>query len=493
MNDVLNKRKFFLNKYIEILFQGNTMNIKAQFTMVLIVILLTSVVQAMTASEVFEKASPSVVIIKTYDSFGKGQSLGSGVVLKDGVVVTNCHVVKGATTISVVRQGKEYSATLRHCDWNRDICNLNVVGLNGHAVAKGSTSRLKIGAKIYVIGSPKGLELTLSDGLISGLRPVSGGQYLQITAPISPGSSGGGLFDNEGHLIGLPTFYLTEGQQLNFAVPVEWINELPIRNTPLPEKKEKTSNEWFNLAIKLQDKKDWHGLIDHSLRWIKAQPKNAIASFILGNAYGEDGQKFKAIEAYHQTVRIDPDYASAWVNLGVVYNKMNHTIDAIKTYQQAIRINSRGIVASVAWHNIGRSYRKSKQLDKAIEAYKHALNINIDYANAWVGLGLAYQELKHTAKGIEAYKNALRINPEDSTTWRNMGRIYMVSAQIDKAIEAYHQAIRIDPDYAGAWYDLGVAYKYFGQTNQVMEVYKRLKNLDPELSAKFFNEIVFFN
>lgn len=467
------------------------MILKAQSFLVLIVMLFASVAQSMTASEVFEKVSSSVVVIMTYDSLGRGQNLGSGAVLEDGVVVTNCHVIKGATTIHVAHQRIKYPATLRHCDWDRDICTLSVAGFKGHAVTKGSTSRLKIGAKVYVIGAPKGLELTLSDGLISGLRPVSGGQYLQITAPISPGSSGGGLFDDKGELIGLPTFYLTEGQQLNFAVPVEWINELPIRNTPLPAEEKKTSNEWFNRAIELLGRKDWHRLIEHTLKWTKAQPRNAIASFILGNAYDEGGQLSKAIEAYQQAIHNDSNYSYAWVNLGAIYNRLNQTIDAIGAYQQAIRINPGDISASIAWHNLGYSYYKSKQIDKAIEAYKQALSINTDYANAWFHLGLAYQDLKQTAKGIEAYKNALRINPEDSATWKNMGMLYMVSAQINKAIEVYHQAIRIEPDYAGAWYDLGIAYKYFGQPNQVMEVYKRLKTLDPELSDKFFNEVVF--
>ena len=456
---------------------------KVKSFLVLIVILFASFVQAMTASEVFEKVSPSVVVIKTYDLFGKGQSLGSGVVLEDGVVVTNCHVVKGATSIHVVRQEKNYSATLHHCDWDRDVCTLSVVGLRGHAVTKGNTSRLKVGAKVYVVGAPKGLELTLSDGLISSLRPVPGGQYLQITAPISPGSSGGGLFDNVGRLIGLPTFYLAEGQQLNFAVPVEWINELPIRNKPLPEAKKKTSNVWLNRAFELEEKRDWLGLIEHALSWTKAQPGNAVAWFSLGNAYEESGQLSKTIEAFQQAIRNNPNYSDAWINLGVAYFKSNHKSEAIKAYQQAIRIDPE---SATAWNNIGYSYYESNQINKAIEAYQQALRIDPDYANAWVHLGVAYNQLNQTAKEFDAYQQALRINPEDSFAWKNIGMIYLVSKKNIKAIEAYQNAIRFNPEYANAWYDLGVAYRHSGQTNQVMDVYKRLKNLDSVLADQFF-------
>ena len=241
------------------------MTTKAQSFLLFAIILCATAVQAKTASEVFEKVSPSVVVITTYDALGKGQSLGSGVVLEDGVVVTNCHVVKAATTTQVQHHNKKFLATLRHTDWDRDICTLTVDGLKGHAVSKGSTSRLKVGDKVYVVGAPKGLELTLSDGLISSLRPVIGGQYLQITAPISPGSSGGGLFDDEGRLIGLPTFYLSEGQQLNFAVPVEWVNELPKRTNSAPVTEKTTSIERFNKAIEFQKNKDWPGLLNYAL------------------------------------------------------------------------------------------------------------------------------------------------------------------------------------------------------------------------------------
>jgi S1-C subfamily serine protease len=106
-------------------------------------------------------------------------------------------------------------------------------GYSAPAVVIGSTKTLKVGAKVYAIGAPKGLELTLSDGIVSSLREVDGGQYIQTTAAISPGSSGGGLFDENGALVGLTTFYLAEGQNLNFAVPVEWVKELPKRSVKI--------------------------------------------------------------------------------------------------------------------------------------------------------------------------------------------------------------------------------------------------------------------
>lgn len=73
----------------------------------------------------------------------------------------------------------------------------------------------------WAVGSPRGLEHTLGDGLISGLRSTKLGRYVQTSAPISPGSSGGGLFDEAGNLLGIRTFMLKESQALNFAIAAE--------------------------------------------------------------------------------------------------------------------------------------------------------------------------------------------------------------------------------------------------------------------------------
>jgi hypothetical protein len=90
-----------------------------------------------------------------------------------------------------------------------------------------SSQWLEVGDPVYAIGAPQGLELTLSDGLISGIRESKGTEYIQTTAPISKGSSGGGLFDAQGRLVGITTMFLKEGQSLNFAVPAELIASVP--------------------------------------------------------------------------------------------------------------------------------------------------------------------------------------------------------------------------------------------------------------------------
>jgi S1-C subfamily serine protease len=199
---------------------------------------------AKTAGEIYELASRiTVVVHSTYDK-KETTSQGSGVILSEEEVVTNCHVIKGASQIVVLIGGKVYSATLRYSDWDRDICSLSVRGLGGRAAVIGSSKTLKAGAKVYAVGAPHGLELTLSDGIVSSLREVEGGNYIQTTAAISSGSSGGGLFDENGALVGIMSFHYTKGQNLNFASRVEWVKELPNRSVKaVPAPSEKPENE----------------------------------------------------------------------------------------------------------------------------------------------------------------------------------------------------------------------------------------------------------
>ena len=93
---------------------------------------------------------------------------------------------------------------------------------------------VRTGQKVFAIGAPQGLELTISEGIVSSLRETKLGTVIQTTAPISPGSSGGGLFNVSGQLIGITTFQSKTGQNLNFAVPADWIAQMEPRGGPGP-------------------------------------------------------------------------------------------------------------------------------------------------------------------------------------------------------------------------------------------------------------------
>lgn len=186
-----------------------------------------AVARPMTPEEIFAAASRSVVKIVVFDGPGAG-SQGSGVVVGRDAVVTNCHVLRNSPQVRVRAGDKEYEGNIRVADYELDLCRLSVTGLSAPPATM-ATFEAKVGQRVYAIGAPEGLDLTLSEGLISALRPTAHGTVIQTSAAVSPGSNGGGLFNSSGELAGIVTFQAKGGQNVNFALPVTWILEMTDR------------------------------------------------------------------------------------------------------------------------------------------------------------------------------------------------------------------------------------------------------------------------
>jgi S1-C subfamily serine protease len=189
---------------------------------------------AKSGEELFAQLSRSTARITVHDVSGRAVGLGSGVVTDTGTVITNCHVATAGGSLTVKVGAEQYSASVEVADEEYDLCRLSVSGLAAPAVTIGTAESLKTGQKVFAIGSPQGLELTISDGIVSGMRDLPQGRVIQTTAPISPGSSGGPLFDAYGRLVGIMTFQHRSGQNLNFAVPADWIANIRSRSASVP-------------------------------------------------------------------------------------------------------------------------------------------------------------------------------------------------------------------------------------------------------------------
>ncbi|GAB7081464.1 S1C family serine protease [Megalodesulfovibrio paquesii] len=179
------------------------------------------------AQSLFQRSGPSVVVVVGKDSAGRDVSLGSGFYVQNNLVVTNNHVVERASRIEL-RHGQEKPVPVkrvRAVDKENDLALLEVAASGEPLPLK--TGHPSVGEEVLAIGNPKGLERTISPGIVSGLRKDKQERIrYQITAPISPGSSGGPILDADGEVIGLATFFVMDGQNLNFAVPSLYVTQL---------------------------------------------------------------------------------------------------------------------------------------------------------------------------------------------------------------------------------------------------------------------------
>jgi tetratricopeptide (TPR) repeat protein len=253
-------------------------------------------------------------------------------------------VFEGAGSAEVrTSDGKTYPIThIVAFDEQNDIIRLSV-DIPSKYVLPLSLSKTtpEIGERIIVYGSPLGLENSVSDGIVSSVRKIFDyDKIIQITAPISPGSSGSPVLNMKGEVVGIATFQFIEGQNLNFAIPSEKIANLQA----IREKKTITTEELFwglgwgeniesnnipqkayDKALYFIDKREYEKALPYLEIAIKTDISSlkAWAYFKIGFCYGELKSYAKAIEAYKQAIRIDPDFAYVHFNLGVTYYELS--------------------------------------------------------------------------------------------------------------------------------------------------------------------------
>ena len=194
------------------------------------------------------QASPAVVFIGNVGANGEVQSIGSGFVVKpEGVVVTNFHVIEGAKALQVKMLDGEIYDRIEVIDYDvrRDLAVLKIPAFKTlPTVPLGDASQVLVGQEAVAIGNPQGFEHTVTTGVVSAFRRTEGYRLMQISVPISPGSSGGPLFDLDGKVIGITTSQWVgeRSQNLNFAVPAEYVRPLletksdPISVAELPQR-----------------------------------------------------------------------------------------------------------------------------------------------------------------------------------------------------------------------------------------------------------------
>lgn len=199
-----------------------------RFLMLALLLGARPLVAQTTAREIASKARPAVVRIT---AIAGAREIGQGTgffVSSDGRLVTNRHVVEGADRLRVdLADGETYVRVyLVSDDSRRDLVILRVPVTGSPALALGDDRSLHVGDPLYVMGNPMGLDGTFSDGLVSAERTIDGVSWIQMSAPISPGSSGGPVFNDRGEVVGIATLIVRDAQNLNMALPVRYVSGL---------------------------------------------------------------------------------------------------------------------------------------------------------------------------------------------------------------------------------------------------------------------------
>jgi len=271
-------------------------------------------------------------------------SLGSAVSLAPGKFVTNCHVTLHAERISVIAGGQRWPVAGQLSDTLYDLCLLDIPGLkNLPAVSIRRASDLRQGQTVIALGYTFGAGLMAQAGTIKALHTLHDSRVIQTTTPFNSGASGGGLFDEDGELIGILTFRLPGASAYYFSMPTDWLptdidnSEAYTKITPLsgPPPFWAHTNDalpYFMRAAALEANGDWQGLIRLTETWAAAEESNAEPWFMRGQAYSHIDRNEAAIKAYKNALNRDPTFAPTWYNIGEAYFRRGDRSEVINIY-----------------------------------------------------------------------------------------------------------------------------------------------------------------
>jgi tetratricopeptide (TPR) repeat protein len=449
-------------------------------------------------TQLVNKIRPAVATIIVYDANAKVTGIGSGFFIdKIGHLITNYHVLEGSYAADVrTADGNAYPVKMvvaenQTFDLLKVLVDVPREKINWIRIDK---ELPEIAEQIMVIGSPMGLEQTVSEGIVSSIREIPGlGQFFQMSAPISPGSSGSPVINLKGQVVGVATFQFIRGQNLNFAVSGKSALTLKPTGPGLslsrwtfnkslqkPRLAEELCRKGYSFSMNGEHQK----AVEFFREAIEKDPNNTMAWNGLGYCLVGMNDPEDAIKAYKQAIQTNPKDETLYYTLGNYYTKLGRRQEAIDFYQQVIRLNP---AYEPAHFRLGIIYTELGRLDEGKKAFEAVIKLNPDAAPAYFNIGIAYARLGRYQDAIDAQKEVLRITPDFAPAHDSLGVIYGKLGRYDEEINEYKEAIRADPDYASAHYNLGYALFQKGDKAAALDEYKILKNLDQPAAEKLFN------
>ena len=430
---------------------------------------ITTGAPALTSERIAEKALAATVYLEMKDSTGTTRSLGSGFFVKPNQIATNFHVIEDAAQGTAKLVGKDTRYQIEGIvatDKDNDLAVLKVTAYGVTPLSLGDSDTVNIGAKVYVAGNPKGLEGTFSAGHISGRRGSYPKELLQMTAPISPGSSGGPVLNSAGEVIGISVSVhrALDAQNLNFAIPSNYL-KVPFAKArpakPLSQNSRTISAETYYLRGNAKYESGlYHTAISDYDTAIRLKPDYAFAYNNRGAAKAALKQYEAAIADYTAAIGLKPNYAGVYNNRGLAKAELGQYFGAISDYDMAIRLKPN---YAFVYNNRGLAKDALKQYEAAIADYDVAIRLKSDYAIAYYNRGLAKANLRQYFGAISDYDMAIRFKPDYAFAYNNRGLAKDALKQYEAAIADYDMAIRLKPESALPYYNRGFAKALLGR------------------------------
>lgn len=500
----------------------------------------SSLILAATATEIYNRSSHNVLLLEGRDAQGNTQGQASATALGNDVAVTQCDLLGNADKWVVIQDHRDFAAYPRERDEARNLCRLDVPGLRAAQLGIVPIEQIRIGQRVYAIGNALGLGLSLSEGLISGIRDISGESWIQTTAPLAPGSEGGALFDENGQLLGMTDYRKRDGQNINFAAPASWLPQI-VERAGLSNTFGKLQRE----AAQLAHDENWKALTELATDWSRQQPENHEPWLWLGlasegqqawpaavDAYEKSlarmpasvsiaialarnqlrlNQAEKALDILHSAIDRNRETADLWFAQGMVEQILGRADASLKSFERAAQLDP---VDAKAWEKLFDNAVNSHDFQSARQAAAHLTEIAPARPDYWLRLTQAYYSLGLSSRALRAADRALQLAPDNGDVlvwrgvvlgqlrayglaiealkrgisanpvrpdwaWEQLANAYYVLNLFPEAIAAQREAVKLAPAQVSYLGELGVMLKDDGQESEALPLFESLRDKYP--------------
>jgi tetratricopeptide (TPR) repeat protein len=505
-------------------------------------VLLSAGAPAFAASPqtVFEQVAGQVRELEVLDAAGQVLAALSAVTIGEAQVVTQCDLVDGAAGLRLRAVASPLVARVAHADVRRNLCLLDVPGLPGPPAVL-ATVLPAAGARVLAVGNALGLGVGVSDGVVAAIREIGGERLIQHTAPVAPGSQGGGLFDDGGRLVGVIRYRKLAGQNVNFAAPAAWIAEIAERAAAQGElrewrrqavalegearwaelaalaarRSERVADEpeaWFWLAIASEAQRDWPtaerayrqalarvpGDVTSGLGLARARINQERFDEALGGArellasQREDtrvwtmigwieirrGQAPAAAEALAEAMRLAPWNTGAQHLAATLAVNRRDWPTAVRLFRQLTRAEPAN---ALLWIQLAEAQYGAQDYERALAAAEQLLALSPEHADGLLWKGAALSALGRRQEAIEALRAALAGAPASPVlAWLALANTYYALRLFPEAIAAYRQAEKFASHREAAQDSLGIALKDAGQFDAALQMFEAAKAKRPD-------------
>ncbi|MDP1681914.1 MAG: tetratricopeptide repeat protein [Burkholderiales bacterium] len=496
---------------------------------------------ALTAQDIFRQASYRIWVLETLDAKDRLISSAGAVMIDAGKAIVQCDGLQGAATIRLVRGEKIIRAEQTGGADREGLCLLALSDPVVAAPVEFLQKNPEVGVRVFAVSNALQLGLSISEGVVSGIRDFGGDTYIQFTAAIAPGSEGGGLFDAEGRLLGFITYRARDGQNVNFAIPIRRLAELEKRLGAAS-----AADGLSATANGLMQQAKWTDLAQHAKTWLAADANSGAAWAWLGIAAQQMGDWPEAERAYREVLKRDPNAilfgvglsnalryqkktqeaadvarsllairqedASIWVALGQAELGLDHGVEAKQAFARALQVDSFNYEAHLGLSRIARANRDWRT---AAAAHRAMARMTPNDVNAWLLLTEVYLFDQRPKRALASAEQAIAIAPDNSDAklfkgaalvmdrryregikvlqyatdgptqrpgwaWGNLGSAYYALKMYPEAIGAYTEAVKLQPAAISPKQSLGLALKDGLRFTEALALFEELKAANPD-------------